>query len=209
MPFATGQIAQSNYVVYDDSLVHIPRQPHCPMRRQVTIDSANANLPSTSDYDPISCLRALAAELLGLETPHSMFADGHVAPGGPYDGIVTLNSMEPFQFTRPTSSCNFDAQTFTEHEMDEMLGSGIVSGQLPAEHRIFGRRTCLVGRLPGHRSHLAIGVRYFSIDNGITNIVNFSQSLRRLTTGIGRVSPARNRIRTSRTPSVARVNSPM
>ena len=53
-----------------------------------------------------------------------MFADGTVGTGGPYDGIVTLNSSSPFQFTRPPSSSNFDAQRSFEHEMDEVIGLG-------------------------------------------------------------------------------------
>ena len=53
-----------------------------------------------------------------------MFANGTVGQGGPYDGIVTLNSSEPFQFTRPVNASSFDAQRSTEHEMDEVIGLG-------------------------------------------------------------------------------------
>jgi hypothetical protein len=53
-----------------------------------------------------------------------MFPDGHVGQGGPYDGIVTLNSAQSFQFTRPPSSDSFDAQRSVEHEMDEVMGFG-------------------------------------------------------------------------------------
>ena len=53
-----------------------------------------------------------------------MFANGTVGNGGPYDGIVTLNSAVPYQFTRPTSASNFDAQRSTEHEIDEVMGLG-------------------------------------------------------------------------------------
>jgi Alpha-galactosidase, CBM13 domain/FG-GAP-like repeat len=53
-----------------------------------------------------------------------MFPDGHIGQGGPYDGIVTLNSAQPFWFTRPLISGSFDAQRATEHEIDEAIGLG-------------------------------------------------------------------------------------
>jgi hypothetical protein len=61
---------------------------------------------------------------VGLDTPPAMFPDGHVGLGGPYDGIVTLNSAQSFEFTRPTSSGSFDAQRAVEHEVDEIIGLG-------------------------------------------------------------------------------------
>ena len=48
----------------------------------------------------------------------------HSWTGGPYDGIVTLNSSKPFQFSRPVNGNNFDAQRITEHEIDEVIGLG-------------------------------------------------------------------------------------
>ena len=53
-----------------------------------------------------------------------MFPDGTIGPGGPYDGIVTLNSAQPFSFTRPLISGSFDAQRAVEHEIDEVMGLG-------------------------------------------------------------------------------------
>jgi hypothetical protein len=61
---------------------------------------------------------------VGLNTPPAMFPDGTIGLGGPYDGIVTLNSAQPFQFIRPPSSGSFDAQRSTEHEIDEVIGLG-------------------------------------------------------------------------------------
>ncbi len=172
MPFATGQIAQSNYVVY--------AIPWYTYLGSLTSDaktsndaSANANLPGIQ-ISPNILPSSAGGRALELATPHSMFADGHVAPGGPYDGIVTLNSMEPLQFTRPPTGSNFDAQTATEHEMDEVLGLGSSLGGPPSNTDI-RPQDLFSWSAPGHRSRLAIGVRYFSIDNGITNIVNFSQ----------------------------------
>jgi hypothetical protein len=53
-----------------------------------------------------------------------MFADGTIGPGGPYDGIVTLNSAAPFSFSRPLFFGSFDAQLAVEHESDEVMGFG-------------------------------------------------------------------------------------
>ena len=53
-----------------------------------------------------------------------MCSDGTIGPGGPYDGIVTLNSAQPFSFTRPLISGSFDAQRAVEHEIDEVIGLG-------------------------------------------------------------------------------------
>src|SRR5205823_3811856 len=54
-----------------------------------------------------------------------------IGPGGPYDGIVTLNSAQPFWFTRPLISGSFDAQLATEHEMDEVMGFGSYLNNAP------------------------------------------------------------------------------
>ena len=120
MPLATDQIAQSNYVVYA-----IPWDTYLG---SLTSDAktsndawANANLPGIQ-ISPNLLPSSAGGRALGLATPPSMFADGHVAPGGPYDGIVTLNFGEPFQFVRPPGSSNYDAQRLTEHEIDEVLG---------------------------------------------------------------------------------------
>jgi hypothetical protein len=61
---------------------------------------------------------------VGLNTVPAMFPDGTIGPGGPYDGIVTLNSTQPFSFTRPLISGTFDAQRAVEHEIDEVMGLG-------------------------------------------------------------------------------------
>jgi fibronectin type III domain protein len=107
---------------------------------------------------------------VGLDTPPSMFANGTVGNGGPYDGIVTLNSGVPFQFTRPPIPNRYDAQRSTEHEMDEILGLGSeadVSNLQPED--LFSWSSA------GHRNITSSGLRYLSINGGITNIVKFNQ----------------------------------
>jgi elongation factor P hydroxylase len=130
---------------------------------------ANASLPGTALSASIHPASA-NGRAVGLNTPPAMFANGTVGSGGPYDGIVTLNSSQPFQFTRPVSANYFDAQQGTEHEMDEVIG--------------FGSRASLSHLRPqdlfswssaGHRNITSSGTRYFSINGGVADIVNFNQ----------------------------------
>jgi hypothetical protein len=108
---------------------------------------------------------------VGGDTPPAMFADG-TGPGGPYDGIITLNSSSPLQFTRPTSVSNLDAQSFTEHEIDEVMGLGSSLGRGGTDLR---PQDLFSWSSPGVRNLTSSGTRYFSIDGGNTNIVNFNQ----------------------------------
>jgi len=84
---------------------------------------ANASLPGSALSTNIVASSA-NGRAVGLTTPHAMFADGTIGPGGPYDGVVTLNSAVPFSFTRPLISGSFDAQRAVEHEIDEVMGLG-------------------------------------------------------------------------------------
>jgi len=72
---------------------------------------ANASLPGSALSTNIAPSSA-NGRAVGLNTPPAMFPDGHIGPGGPYDGIVTLNSAPAllFWFTRPLISGSFDAQ---------------------------------------------------------------------------------------------------
>ena len=108
---------------------------------------------------------------VGLNTPPVMFADGSVGPGGPYDGIITINSRAAFKFTRPAVSGMYDAQRLTEHEIDEVLGLGSsvdVQGDWRPE-ALFSWSAA------GVRSLTSSGSRYFSIDGGDTSIVGLNQ----------------------------------
>ena len=133
---------------------------------------ANASLPSTALSANIRPSSA-AGRAVGLNTPPSMFADGTIAQGGPYDGIVTLNSAAPYQFTRPPSASNFDAQRTIEHEVDEAIGLGSRLGGSGNGLRL---QDLFSWSSPGHRNISTSGTRYFSINGGVTNIVNFNQN---------------------------------
>jgi len=132
---------------------------------------ANASLPGTSLSTTIEP-SGPNGRAVGLNTPPAMFPNGTVGNGGPYDGIITLNSATPLQFTRPTSGGSFDAQRGTEHEMDELLGLGSKLGHNGIDFR---PQDLFSWSSPGVRNITSSGTRYFSIDGGTTNIVNFNQ----------------------------------
>jgi hypothetical protein len=101
-----------------------------------------------------------------------MFANGTVGNGGPYDGIITLNSAMPFQFTRPPGDSSFDAQRSTEHEIDEVIGLG---SRLGGNGNDLRPQDLFSWSSAGVRNITSSGTRYLSIDGGPTNIVNFNQ----------------------------------
>ena len=132
---------------------------------------ANASLPGTT-LSPNVQPSGAAGRAGGLDTPPTMFADGTVGQGGPYDAIVTLNSSVPFQFSRPPSASSFDAQRSTEHEVDEAIGLG---SHLGGNGSDLWPQDLFSWSSAGHRNITTSGTRYFSINGGVTNIVNFSQ----------------------------------
>jgi hypothetical protein len=172
-PLINGAVAQSIFVVYDLSWNTFVTVLNADAK--TTNDTtANATLPPTVFTDFVVPSSA-GGRALGFDTPPAMFADGTVAAGGPYDGIVTLNSDEPLDFTRPTASNSFDAREGVEHEMDEVLGLGSNIGVTTPETKL-RPQDLFSWSSPGTRNVSAVGVRYFSIDGGNTNVVNFSQN---------------------------------
>ena len=167
-PLPQGTVSQSDFVVYG-----IPWGAFInALRADATTNNDNvakASLPGNA-LSPTIKPSSANGRAVGLDTPTAMFADGHVGNGGPYDGIVTLNSSVPLQFTRPTSASNFDAQRSTEHEMDEVMG--IVSD---ADISKLHPQDLFSWSSAGHRNITSSGTRYFSINGGVTNIVNFNQ----------------------------------
>ncbi len=171
-PMPAGRLAQSNFVIYAipwNTFIDALRAD----ARTGNDNAANASLPASALSTNIrpggACGRAV-----GLNTPPAMFADGTVGNGGPYDGIVTLNSSAPYQFTRPPSAGNFDAQRSFEHEMDEVIGLGSHLNILGNDLR---PQDLFSWSSSGHRNTTSSGTRYFSINGGVTNIVNFNQDM--------------------------------
>ena len=86
--------------------------------------------------------------------------------------IVTLNSSVPYQFSRPPSASSFDAQRSTEHEVDEAIGLGSHLGRNGSD---LWPQDLFSWSAAGDRNTTTSGTRYFSINGGVTNIVNFNQ----------------------------------
>jgi hypothetical protein len=167
-PMGAGSLAQSNYVVYTvawNTYINALKAD----AKTANDTTANASLPVNSLSTNIFPTSA-NGRAVGLNTPPAMFANGSVAAGGPYDGIVTLNSAQPFQFTRPPGSSSYDALRSTEHEIDEILGLGALNGGANLRPQdLFSWSSA------GTRNLTNSGTRYFSIDGGSTNIVGFNQ----------------------------------
>jgi hypothetical protein len=170
-PLPQGVLAQSLSALY-----HAPWNFHINNLRADAKTSndnlANASLPGTALSANIIVASA-NARAVGGNAPPDMFANGTTGPGGPYDGIVTLNSAAPLQFTRPPSGNNYDAQRSTEHEIDEVMGLGSRLGHTGSDLR---PQDVFSWSSPGVRNLTSSGTRYFSINSGSTNIVNFNQT---------------------------------
>src|SRR5262249_45657569 len=121
-PLADGQLSASStalypvpWTTYVDGL-----KADATTANDATANASLPGIPLSTNILPSSA----NGRAIGLNTPAALFADGRIGPGGPYDGIVTLNSTVSFQFTRPPSPGFFDALRSTEHEIDEVLGFG-------------------------------------------------------------------------------------
>jgi hypothetical protein len=135
--------------------------------------AANATLPTTPLASSI-LVRSANGRAVGLDTPPVMFADGSVGIGGPYDGIITINSVKPVQFTRPVAAGNLDAEMFTEHEIDEVLGLG--SHLNAGRPDVLGPQDLFSWASLNARNTSATGQRFFSIDRGLHYIAQFNQN---------------------------------
>jgi hypothetical protein len=163
-----GSLAQSNYVIYTVAW-NTYINALIADAKTTNDTTANASLPASSLSTNMLPTSA-NGRAVGLNTPPAMFANGNVSAGGPYDGIVTLNSAQPFQFTRPPGNSNYDALRSTEHEIDEILGLGALNGGGSLRPQdLFSWSSA------GTRNRTSSGTRYFSINSGSTNIVGFNQ----------------------------------
>jgi hypothetical protein len=170
-PLPAHAAAQSVFVIYQ-----IPWSIYIDALRadaRTSNDSvANASLPATA-LSPNIKPRSAGGRAVGLDTPPAMLPNGTIGQGGPYDGIVTLNSSAPYQFTRPPSPGNLDAQRSTEHEVDEVIGLG---SRLGHNGNDVNPQDLFSWSSPGVRNITSSGTRYFSINGGAANIVNFNQN---------------------------------
>ncbi len=121
-PYPAGLLSESRSVVYtvpwSGFISHLRADA-----RTGNDNVANASLPGSALSTNIAPSSA-NGRAVGLNTLPAMSEDGTIGQGGPYDGIVTLNSALLFSFTRPLISGSFDAQRSVEHEIDEIIGLG-------------------------------------------------------------------------------------
>jgi hypothetical protein len=129
---------------------------------------ANATLPATPII-PSLVASSPNGRALGQNTPPAMNADGTVSVGGAYDGIVTLNSGISVQFTRPTDPNRFDAQRSFEQGIGSIMG-------LLYSLTDFMPIDLFSWAAPNSRNFDVSGRRYFSIDGGVTTIIDYNQS---------------------------------
>src|SRR4029079_2551902 len=113
----------------DPGVVALSAFPVYPISWSDYIDALKADAKTANDSLAVGSLPAnplstnvivssANGRAIGLDTPPAPFENENL------DGIVTLNSEQPFGFTRVFSATNFDALTAIEHEMDEILGLG-------------------------------------------------------------------------------------
>src|SRR3954469_21293113 len=129
--------------------------------------AAIASLP-TSPLTAILVTKSAGGRAIGLNTLPADFGFG-----GAYDGVVTINSSKPVQFTRPVSAGNADGRMFTEHEIDEVLGLGSHLGSAQPQY-LFAQDLFTWSSLNA-RNTSNTGERHFSIDRGLHFIVTFNQ----------------------------------
>ena len=163
-------ISQSNFVTYSpDWSTYIDALKNDATSNNDSI--AIASLPGAALSSNIIVASANGRAVGGPTAP-AMFANRTVGSGGPYDGIVTVNSAKPFQFNRPIRAGFFDAQRAIEHEIDEVIGFGshINHDANLRPQDLFSWSSA------GVRNVSSTGTRYFSINSGSSRIVSFNQT---------------------------------
>src|SRR5438105_6354735 len=95
-PLGSGTLAESNFVIYT-----IPWNTYL---NALQVDAktgndttANGTLPSGT-FSANLLPSSAGGRAVGLNTPTAMFSNGSVGTRGPYDGIVSINSAQTFQF---------------------------------------------------------------------------------------------------------------
>jgi uncharacterized protein (TIGR03437 family) len=162
-----------------------------PAYSRAYADYANAlaaNKSTAHDTTALTTLPASSSSLvrissalgraLGFNTPGNLDDNGQ--DHGTYDGIITLGSERPLQFTRGSgvASSRYDALRVIEHEIDEVLGLGSVldlegvSGQIKPEDLF---RYSLDSGSAARSVDAGAASSFFSIDGGLGQLEAFNQ----------------------------------
>jgi hypothetical protein len=181
----SGAALPSNLVGRSDYVFYV--RPWSVFMNALVADEKTANDAIAAANFPASPIRnnmlfsSANGRAVGLATPPAMFANGSVSVGGPYDGIVTLNSTfgSQFDFFRGDGILpnQFDAQRFFQHEIDEVLGLGSILGSGSSTTTNIKPQDLFRYSAAGTRSLTlsSTATSYLSIDGGLTNLVGFNQ----------------------------------
>ena len=131
--------------------------------------TANASLPGSALSTNV-VISSANGRAVGLNTPGGLMFNG----AGPYDATITLNPMQPLQFSRPPGANNYDARRTVEHEIDEVLGLGANANGGGASN--LRPQDLFSWSSAGNRNLSSSGTRYLSINSGTTNIVGFQSN---------------------------------
>jgi len=148
--------------------------------------TAVANLSNGNDSDGASRMAIAYAQALLLANY------GLATPAFVINASININSDQPFDFTRPVPSNQYDAIGGLEHELDEVLGGGGPGSTLneilnncttnPTNFFCgsFGPTDLYRYSAPGIPTFTTSGTAasYLSIDGGLTNVVDFNQNSR-------------------------------
>ena len=168
-----GPIAESLYVVYG-----IPWGAYIfnlKADAKTTNDTtANAGLP-TLPMTPNLVTASANGRAIGLDTPPAMFADGTVADGGPYDGIVTTQFQRTTPIYPPAQQRQLRCTTAygARNRRDPRLG--IIPRRPSVEFRLSSAGSVQLVELPARGTIPSSAHATFRSIMETTNIVGFNQ----------------------------------
>lgn len=175
---ANGDLLDNNtdeyYSISYSSYVSLLKAHSAANPNNTALALALANLGSGNDASGTANLAINGNQLLMLGIT-----------GDPGDSVININSTQPFSFSRPVGSGDYDAIGGIEHELDEVLGVG---GGASTLNECLDGKTFFCGKYgstdlyrysaPGIPSFTtsSSATSYFSINGGVTQIVQANQN---------------------------------
>jgi hypothetical protein len=189
LPGAPGNLLSTNEEFYGYSFrgyIAALKADSAANPSNTNLATAVANLSEGNDSSGTSPMAIAYAQALLLANY------GLATPAFVINASVNINSNQPFDFTRPVPSSQYDAIGGLEHELDEVLGGGGAGSTLneilnncttnPTDFFCgrFGPTDLYRYSAPGTPSFTtsATANAYLSINGGVTNVVDFNQNSR-------------------------------
>jgi PEP-CTERM motif len=174
----TGGLGESTTreygVSYFDYYNALKAAAHTPAQL-TALASLGAPPTSESSGNPLNggttmVITSADGRALGFNTP------GATGPGGPFDGVISLNTSLTNPPNAPSGS-NYSLMSVAMHELDEILGIGGTGSTLGNAGTAIGSLDLFRYSAPGVRSYTtdANATSYFSIDGGNTVLSFFNQ----------------------------------